>query len=286
MMIGIDGFLALSCLQTSRPLMRGIITSRITMSGDSLRARSRPATPSGAVSTWYPSNSKLSRNPATMLGSSSTIRILGMLSSLQTSRRRHFVSVDLGAHRQSNSELATSSRTAVHRYLAAMRLHNVAHQGKSQSAAFGVVDQRVSHSIKFLKYLVLLFRWDADAVVHDFQLHRTVVTEKIYADELLVLRILEGVVDQVQQGPRHGLAIHPQRRHIFSDLLLEGEPVLLDLEAIGIQRVVHQFPHVSLAEVVFFASCLDPREVQDVVDQRRQAFALFANDAVILLIFF
>src|SRR5437588_10466941 len=76
MITGRAGRLALSCLQTSSPLILGIITSSTTRSGASLSARPRPSAPSPAVITSYPSYSKLSRRPATMLGSSSTIRIL------------------------------------------------------------------------------------------------------------------------------------------------------------------------------------------------------------------
>ena len=49
---------------------------------------------------------------------------------------------------------------------------------------------------------------------------------------------------------------------------------------------MHQFAHVGLAEVVFLASGLDTGEVENVVDERGQPFALFADDAVVLLIFF
>ncbi len=93
----------------------------------------------------------------------------------------------LGPHRQSDGELAASSRCTVDRHFSAMRLHNVAHQGQPQSAALGVVNQRVPNPIEFFENLVLLLCGNADAVVHNFQLHRTVLTEEVYGDELLVL---------------------------------------------------------------------------------------------------
>ncbi len=169
--------------------------------------------------------------------------------------------------------------------LAAVSLHDMAHQRKAQAAAFGVVNQRIAHPIELLENLLLLLMRNADALVHHFQLHRAVVAIKIHADKLSVLRILERVVHQIQQRTRHGLAIHPHRRH-FVDLFFKLKTALLQLVAIGVQRVVHQFAHVGLAEVVFLAAGLDAGEIQDVVDERGQAFALFANDAVVLLIFF
>ena len=62
--------------------------------------------------------------------------------------------------------------------------------------------------------------------------------------------------------------------------------MLLDLVAIGVERVAHQFAHVGFAEIVFLAARFDAGEIQDVVDQRAKALTLFANDAVVLLIFF
>jgi hypothetical protein len=62
--------------------------------------------------------------------------------------------------------------------------------------------------------------------------------------------------------------------------------MLLDLVAIGIERVVHQFAQIGLAEVVLFAARFDPGEIQDVVDERAKALTFFTNDAVVLLIFF
>ena len=61
------------------------------------------------------------------------------------------------------------------------------------------------------------------------------------------------------------------------------KPCSLDLVAIGVERVAHQFDEVGLPELVFLAPRLDAREVEDVVDQRRQPLALLADDAVVLL---
>src|SRR5580698_1988830 len=109
-----------------------------------------------------------------MLGSSSTIRILAMLSTLLNSRPGHTRPVDFGGYRQSNGELAASSRTAVHRNFSTVRLHNVAHQRKSQAAAFGVVDQRIPNAIELFKNLVLLLGGNPNAMVHNFKFDRTV----------------------------------------------------------------------------------------------------------------
>src|SRR5580692_12224097 len=62
--------------------------------------------------------------------------------------------------------------------------------------------------------------------------------------------------------------------------------MLLDLVAIGIEGVMDQFAQVRLAEVVLLAARFNPREIQDVVDERTKALTLITNNAVVLLIFF
>src|SRR5205814_9927989 len=51
-----------------------------------------------------------------------------------------------------------------------------------------------------------------------------------------------------------------------------------------VQGVANQFGDVGLPEVVFFASCLDAGEIENVVDQSGEPLALLANDAVVLLV--
>src|SRR5271165_7311003 len=179
-----------------------------------------------------------------MLGSSSTIRIfaISLISAANVSdandlrclRQCRFVPRP-HSHRQIDGELAAPPRHAIYQNLSAMRLHNVAHQGKTQTAALGVMNQRIAHPIKLVENLLLLSRGNADAMVYHFQLDRTVVAEQIYADILLVLRILERVVHQVQQGTRHGFAIDAERRYVLGDLFLESKSALLDLVAIGFE---------------------------------------------------
>src|SRR6266446_1205739 len=79
MMIGLSKPSPRRVLHTSRPESLGSMMSSTTRSGLAERARSRADTPSEAVSTSYPSNSKLSLSPSTMSGSSSTTRILANL---------------------------------------------------------------------------------------------------------------------------------------------------------------------------------------------------------------
>src|SRR5260370_21466135 len=199
MMIGIDGRLDLSCLHTSSPLIRGIITSRITRSGESLRARSRPSTPSSAVSTWKPSYSKLSRRPATILGSSSTIKIFVTLMNSPSREsgnlemaggvRRSCVHSSLSCRcsdRQRYCELAAVVRDAFQGDIASMRLRNVAHKRQPESRAFCAVHQRISTAVELLENFVLFGGRDSNPAILDFQFDAAVRAVQAHADILLV----------------------------------------------------------------------------------------------------
>src|SRR5919201_581536 len=193
--------------------------------------------------------------------------------------------VDSRLQWQCKDELAAFTRSAVHDNLSAVRMRDVANQRESQAATLGVVDQRVTDPIELFKNFVLLAAGYAYAAIADLQLHRAVLTVKLDSQKLLRLRILQGVVDKVHQRARDGLAVHPYRRQIARDILLKHKPLLLNLVAVGFQRVAHQFSNIRFAEVVFFATCLDAREIQNIVYKGCKALALLPNDAIVLLIF-
>src|SRR5439155_23896977 len=119
-------------------------------------------------------------------------------------------------------------RRADYQHITAMRLRYVAHEGKSQANSFCVAHQRIAYPIKLLENLALLLMRNTDSVVHDFQFYRAIVRVETHSHKFSVLRIFEGIVDQIHQRSRHGLAIYTERRH-FVYLLFVGEAALLDL---------------------------------------------------------
>src|SRR5262249_38626114 len=197
-MMGSDGILPLRCLHTSRPLIRGIITSNTTRSGRSARARSRPATPSCAVMTSYPSYSKLSRSPATIAGSSSTIKIRVFIFVLLSASPVlagtilvwfSFIMLILCCssvgqtacclgnfclQRQRQSEFAALSRRAFYLHLTSVRVSDVLNQRESKTAALGVVHQRVTGPVELLEYLRLVVARNAYPAINHLELHRTI----------------------------------------------------------------------------------------------------------------
>src|SRR5437588_9472011 len=98
-----------------------------------------------------------------MLGSSSTIRILVMLSSSMGHGRPP------APKRQRDDEFAAHARSALHDNLSIVGAHDVPYQRQAQAAAFGVVHQRVAHAIELFEDPGLLAAWYAHAVVNHLQ---------------------------------------------------------------------------------------------------------------------
>src|SRR5881398_1850038 len=99
------------------------------------------------------------------------------------------------------------------------------------------------------------------------------------------LGVLQGVVQEVEKRTRDRFAVHDYRWNVAGNVLLEGKSILLDLKAVGLQSRMNQFGEVGFLELVFLASRLNSGEVQDVVNECRQALALLSYDAEVLLIF-
>jgi hypothetical protein len=59
-----------------------------------------------------------------------------------------------------------------------MSPYDVANQRQSQSASLGVVDQRITHSIKLVEDLEMFLRRNADAMIDDLQVDAVAVTVK------------------------------------------------------------------------------------------------------------
>ena len=150
---------------------------------------------------------------------------------------------------------------------------------------FDVVHQGVATAVKLLEDFLLLVGGDADAAILDFQLDRAVHAVQLYGDVLLIFRVFQRIVHQVKERSRDRFAVDVHRWDVGRNVLFEAKSVLLDLEAIRIQSGMYEFTQVGLLEFVLFSSGIDSGEIQNIVDECGQAFALLADDAEILLIF-
>src|SRR6516162_6099212 len=137
--------------------------------------------------TWYPSNSKLSRSPATMLGSSSTTRIL---------------------YRKCDGEFAALAGRALHPNFTAMGFYNVTHQREPKSTSFRVMHQWIARPIKLLKDLGLFVRRNANSVINNLEIDTTVASIETHSQIFVGDRILHSVIHEIQKRSRNGLAVH------------------------------------------------------------------------------
>src|ERR1043166_4269676 len=177
-------------------------------------------------------------------------------------------------------------RNAFHGNVASVGQYDVAHQRQTEARPLSVVHQGIATPIEFVENFLLVGGLNSNAAILHFQLDASVGAVKADANVLLIFRIFQGVVDQVEQRAGNGFAIHVYRRNVTGDIFLEGKTVLFDLEAIRIQCGSNELRQIGLLELVFLAASLDAREIEDVVDESSQALALFANDAEILLVLF
>ena len=167
-----------------------------------------------------------------------------------------------------------------------MRFSDVPHQRQSEATAFGVMHERIARAIKLLENFPLISSGDADAFVGNFQLYCAILAIKLHAEILLTLRILQRVIDEIHQSARDRFTIDFHRRHAIIDRFFQSKALLLDLVAIRIDRVAHEIRNVGFAEFILLAAGFDAREIKNVIDQRRQPLALFADDAIVLLLLF
>jgi hypothetical protein len=85
-------------------------------------------------------------------------------------------------------------------------------------------------------------------------------------------RVLDGVVDQIAEGvPDRGLVDPNRRQRVARRQQLHDEAFALQARAKGLQNVTHDIRHVVLFQLVERATRFDSREIEDVVDQLREA---------------
>ena len=90
---------------------------------------------------------------------------------------------------------------------AVMILHGVLDDGQTKAGAAGLLGVALVHTIETLKYFVLMFRSNADAVIADADLYSTLLfrNRNLYLATLIV--VLNGIV--AEKHP-HGASLLPR----------------------------------------------------------------------------
>src|SRR3989442_3156635 len=261
---------ARSSRHTSKPFLRGSVTLRITRSGAVENALARPSSPSDAVTTSYPSSSRLSRRPSNICGSSSITRI-------------RFVNVDVSSvEREVERKGTATSRLAVNPHEAAVGPHHVVDDGEPEAAALRSRPGIGLHAIELLENLALQARRDANAVVahaHDAVAARRVDLD----DDLAVLgRVLHRVRQQVLERLLRRLRVQLDRNRRLRRAERDRELIVPELAVERIDDAAGDGREIRRLELILPQSPLDLREVEQVVDQPRQLAPLAVDDSVVL----
>jgi len=151
-------------------------------------------------------------------------------------------------------------------------------RARPEPAALGGVDDARLHPVELLEDPLLLALRDADPAVPDRHQHPLPLAAHRDRDRLLVRAVLDRVVQEVDEGLRHRLGVELHLRQVLRHGQLEGEAVLLDLEAVGVDHVAHHRREVGAHEPVLLPPRLDAREIEDVVDELGEAAALLVDD--------
>src|SRR5437899_3341471 len=259
--------------QTSSPLIFGSITSRMMTSGFASTASRRPAAPSRARLTAYPSYSNPSRRAATIESSSSTIRTFGIGSAFgpgagpRGARRGDFpgrrgrgAAGRPAPQRQADRERAALTRLALDHDAAAVHLHDVLHDRQAEPASLHFVHQACSDPVETVEDLLLLGAWNADAVVAHRHDHLVALPGQPDADLLRVTRVLHRVVQQVVQRLPDRVRVDLRRRQqAFHPLERDAEPAVPEVRLERPERAVDHVAQVGGDEAVLLAARLDAR---------------------------
>ena len=248
------------------------MTSSTIRSGLSARARSRPdlAVRRGRDLVALELEVVLA-GPATMSGSSSTMRILLMAVPVSTllvgwivprqaggapaarlvivpRARRLAARLLLAARRQRQHqrERAALARLARHLDAPAVRLHDVPHEGEAEAAALRGVHQAALGAVELLEDLLLLRARDADAVVGHRDQHRArprgATRISIRFSSWLYLIALLTRLSSACDSASGSIW---QLGQVVRRLELQREALLLDREAVGVDHLAHDRPHVA-----------------------------------------
>src|SRR6266542_2694376 len=219
------------CSATRQPSSPGIITSRRTTSGCSLRAWSRPLGPSAASSTSMPSASRLTRQSSRIGGSSSMTSTRGARSSIIALYPARFA-VTLPNRRRGERQLEGERRALAlargHPDPSAHRRDEAARDEEAEAGpARAAAGLRVGAAVELAEDLILVGLGDADALVGDADLDGLALARRADGDGAARGRVLDRVVEQDREHLAQLVRIRARGEGLRRQLDHEAVPVLL-----------------------------------------------------------
>ena len=157
------------------------------------------------------------------------------------------------------------------------------HERETEAAPAPPQYTRRLRSIKAFENPTPVLGGNTDATIGDLNFDGAIDGRDGHADILVFIRVLYGVVQEVYQRLRDGVAVCEANWEFRRDLAGETESLVVEVKLIRAQRVGRDLTEVRGDEVVCLLVRFDTREVENVVDEVRQTLALPRDDLVVVL---
>ncbi len=163
-----------------------------------------------------------------------------------------------------------------------MRLGDVRHQSEPQSRPGDQVALMRTHPVELLKDALLLVERDPEAAVGDLNDGVAVARGEAQIDLAGVPRVFHGVGQEIQNGLLHGVRIGPKRGHVLLNVKMKGEALLHQWVLHRADRRIRHIHQAGGTQAVDLLALLDLGEVEYVVHQPGEAFALIDDGLQVL----
>ncbi len=154
-----------------------------------------------------------------------------------------------------------------------MQLDEPARQREAEAGPFVLLRVIAADLAELLEYGRLVRRGDADAGVANGNHRLSIVEPRRYVDAAAVRRELDGVRQEIEQDLLELALVGHDVAELRIDLLRERDAVALRALAHECQRIRQCERDVEGRRLEIHAAGLDLRQVEDVVDQRKQMLA-------------
>src|SRR4051812_42090398 len=220
MMTGVSMPRLRSSRHTSKPLIRGNIRSSSSKSNASREARSRPLSPSAALSTAYPSRVRRSVSVSTMPGSSSIKKILFTpLQGLRcgvADRVAPFGGIAFH-HGKRDGKGAARAWRARQRDPSAVCFDDSFHQAQPKAGAMYLRGDDIRGTVEGIENLRLVGWRNADAAIADADLDGAAAVGRANADPPRISAVLECVADEILKDAAQRRLVARDRGQVVVD---------------------------------------------------------------------
>ncbi len=184
--------------------------------------------------------------------------------------------------RQHHDEHAAALRAGLDPDAPPVRLGDVLDEREPDTAAAHLAPVRDAPTHEALENSLTILGRDAGALVGHADLDLAAPIADGDRNAATIGRVLEGVVDEVDDGNLDGTLVAADRRQPWLHVELDLDALPLGAQATSVHRARHHLADRPVREVVGLPPPLHLGEVEHVLDQRGQALALAHDDLQVL----